>query len=87
MKFTPNGDVRSFLSGSGIKLPLKLVEPLDELRFQNRNTYFLGYYDEEYRLTGVRKIVYAEIENMITATATTERAVLPTSRSSTVRLK
>ena len=62
MKFNPEGDVRPFLSYSGLKLPLKLVEPLDEHQLQNRNTYFLGYYDEKNRLMGVRKMVYAEIE-------------------------
>ncbi len=62
MKFEPTSMIRPFLSYSGVKLPLRLVEPLDECQLQNRNTYFLGYYDEANRLTGIRKMVYAEIE-------------------------
>lgn len=62
MKCDLDGDVRPFLSYSGLKLPLKLVTPLDEAQLKNRNTYFLGYYDEENRLKVVRKMVYAEIE-------------------------
>lgn len=62
MKCDLNGDIRPFLSYSGVKLPLNLVEPLDGDQLKNRNTYFLGYFDEANRLKGVRKMVYADME-------------------------
>lgn len=62
MHFEFKVESRPYLSYSGVKLPLKLVEPLSKDQLQNRNTYFLGYYDKDNRLMGIRKMVYAEIE-------------------------
>ncbi|MFZ2725801.1 MAG: DUF6156 family protein [Methylococcaceae bacterium] len=53
---------RYFVSYSGIKLPLKLVNEIDEAGLQNRNTYYCGHYDNEERLVCCQKIVYGEIE-------------------------
>jgi hypothetical protein len=53
---------RIFTSYTGVKLPFKLVNPLDAAEAENRNTYFLGYFDSEDRLTGFDKLVYGEIE-------------------------
>jgi hypothetical protein len=53
---------RYFLSYSGIKLPLNLVNPLTADETQNRNTYFCGYYDADERLIGCQKLVYGEVE-------------------------
>lgn len=57
---TPIGDCRYFISYSGVKLPLKLVNPLSDI--DNRNTYFRGYFDDDGRLILCQKVVYGEIE-------------------------
>ncbi len=53
---------RYFLSYSGIKLPLKLVSPLDKEDTENRNTFFRGYYDEKGTLLSCEKVVYGDVE-------------------------
>ncbi|OYY92671.1 MAG: hypothetical protein B7Y41_14800 [Hydrogenophilales bacterium 28-61-23] len=53
---------RYFTTYTGVKLPFKLVNALDAGEVENRNTYFLGYFDAEERLTGFDKLVYGEIE-------------------------
>ena len=53
---------RNFVAYSGVKLPLKLVNQLDESDMGHRNTYFRGYYDDLDRLLVCQKIVYGEIE-------------------------
>lgn len=53
---------RCFTSYTGIKLPLKLVDELDDESVDRRITYFKGYYDENNRLRVVEKVVYGEIE-------------------------
>jgi hypothetical protein len=53
---------RYFTSYTGVKLPFKLVNPLTHAEIENRNTYFLGYFDAEQRVTGFDKVVYGEIE-------------------------
>jgi hypothetical protein len=57
-----SGICRFFLSYTGIQLPFKLVNELDVQQIENRNTYFCGYFDEQARLTGFRKLVYGELE-------------------------
>lgn len=56
------GTCRYFVTYSGIKLPLKLSQPLDEGSLSNRNTYFRAYFDEQDRMTGFQKMVYGEVE-------------------------
>jgi hypothetical protein len=51
-----------FLSYSGVKLPLKLVGPMEESEVGNRNTYYRGYYDAQDRLIRCEKLVYDEVE-------------------------
>lgn len=54
---------RYFVSYSGVKLPLQLVNELvNESELQNRNTFFRGYFDAEERLQGFEKLVYGEVE-------------------------
>lgn len=54
---------RYFVSYSGIKLPLKLVNELEQASdLDNRNTYFRGYYDADQRLLLCENMVYGEIE-------------------------
>ncbi|OGS92670.1 MAG: hypothetical protein A2061_02705 [Gallionellales bacterium GWA2_59_43] len=56
------GELRFFVTYSGVKLPFNLVSELQEHEVQNRNTYFCGYFDENGRLTGFDKLAYGEIE-------------------------
>jgi len=53
---------RYFVSYSGVKLPLKLVNELTEAELQNRNTCFVGYYAADDQLLLLQKLVYSEIE-------------------------
>ncbi|MFM8331850.1 MAG: DUF6156 family protein [Candidatus Methylumidiphilus sp.] len=55
-------DCRHYLSYTGVKLPLALVEELQPAQLENRITFFNGYYDGDGRLVAVRKMVYGEIE-------------------------
>lgn len=62
MTYPSNITRRYFVSYSGIKLPLKLVNEITEQALHNRNTYFCGYFDENQRLVRCQKVVYGEIE-------------------------
>jgi hypothetical protein len=53
---------RYFSTYSGIKLPIKLSQPLEDNSIANRNTYFIGYYDKADVMIGFQKMVYGEIE-------------------------
>ncbi len=53
---------RYFVSYSGVKLPLNLVNPLAEEERAHRNTCFVGFYDAEDKLMACQKLVYGEIE-------------------------
>jgi len=53
---------KRFLSYSGIRLPLKLVNPLDSDEIDNRNTFYRGYFDRHERLLRLEKVVYGEVE-------------------------
>ena len=53
---------RYFISYSGVKLPLKLVNEIEEGGLDNRNTFFRGYYDAQDRLIRCEKRVYGETE-------------------------
>ncbi|MBK8814814.1 MAG: hypothetical protein IPN42_04560 [Methylococcaceae bacterium] len=57
-----NNNCRYFISYSGIKLPLNLVNEIKDDERENRNTYFRGFYDEHERLIRCEKLVYGEIE-------------------------
>lgn len=53
---------RYFLSYSGVKLPLTLVNELQPQEVANRNTYFGIKLDAEGRTVLIHKLVYAEVE-------------------------
>lgn len=57
-----DGVCRYFVTYSGVKLPLKLSQPLDESALSNRNTYFRAWFDAQDRMTGFQKMVYGEVE-------------------------
>ncbi len=63
MSAEPEGECRYFVTYSGIKLPLKLVNELDQASLQNRNTFYRGYFNDAKQLTCCQKVVYGEIES------------------------
>ena len=54
---------RYFVSYSGVKLPLKLVNEITEASLNNRNTYYRGYFDAADRMLLCQKVVYGEVES------------------------
>jgi hypothetical protein len=56
-------ECRYFVSYSGIKLPLKLVNEIAETSLNNRNTYYRGYFDDQDRMLLCEKVVYGEVES------------------------
>ncbi|CCJ06828.1 DUF6156 family protein [Methylocystis sp. SC2] len=63
MNEAPNvEECRYFLSCSGVRLPLKLLGPLEASELMNRNTYFRATYDAEGRIISCEKLVYGEVE-------------------------
>jgi hypothetical protein len=56
-------EVRYFVSYSGIKLPLKLVNEITAASLNNRNTYYRGYFDTQDRMLLCQKVVYGEVES------------------------
>ena len=62
MNHSPNTTRRFFVSYSGVKLPLNLVNEIPESGVHTRNTYFCGDYDAEGRMLRCQKIVYGEVE-------------------------
>jgi hypothetical protein len=55
-------DYKYFLTYSGVRMPLKLVEPLGPDELGNRNTYFRATYDADGRVATCEKLVYGEVE-------------------------
>ena len=58
----PAAQYRYFVTYSGVKLPLRLVNPLQEADLKNRNTYIRAQFDDQERLIAVEKLVYGEVE-------------------------
>jgi hypothetical protein len=55
-------DCRYYVTYSGVKLPLRLVNPLAETDIANRNTYFRAWFDAHGHMVLVQKVVYGEVE-------------------------
>jgi YD repeat-containing protein len=53
---------RHYVTYTGVRLPLKLITPLDDDSLDKRITYFRGYYSEQEQLMAVEKVVYDEVE-------------------------
>lgn len=53
---------RYFTSYSGVKLPLNLVNLLEDDQLTNRNTYFRATFDANERMSLCEKVVYGEVE-------------------------
>ncbi len=60
---TTSPTVRYFLSYSSIKLPLNLVNEINEADLNHRNFYYRGVFDDQGRLSHCQKIVYNEVES------------------------
>lgn len=56
-------EFRYFVSYSGIKLPLKLVNEITEDSLNNRNTYYRSQFDNQDRMLLCQKVVYGEVES------------------------
>jgi len=56
------GNCRYFLTYTGVKLPLTLLNELEPDQLENRIAFFRGYYDGLGRLVRLQKIVYSEVE-------------------------
>jgi len=52
---------RYFVTYSGVKLPLRLVDPLEESDLNHRNTFIRARFDAAQRLVECEKMVYGEI--------------------------
>lgn len=59
---TEGHECRFFASYSGTRMPLKLVNAIEESALSNRNTYLRAYFDRSGLLKGFDKIVYGEVE-------------------------
>lgn len=57
---TPAGP-RYFTSYSGVRLPLRLVGPLEEEETRHRNTFIRAHYDDDGRLVRLEKTVYGQV--------------------------
>ncbi len=55
-------DYKYFLTYSGVRMPLNLVNPLAPDELENRNTYFRVTYDAGGRIATCEKLVYGEVE-------------------------
>jgi hypothetical protein len=53
---------RYFLTYTGVKLPLTLLNELEPDQLENRITFFRGYYDADGQLVRLQKMVYGEVE-------------------------
>jgi hypothetical protein len=58
----PKARYRYFASYSGVKLPLKLINPIQEAGLKNRNTYIRASFDAQERLIELEKYVYGQVE-------------------------
>jgi len=54
---------RYFVSYSGVKLPLKLVNEITGDSLNNRNTYYRSRFDDQDRMLLCQKVVYGEVES------------------------
>ncbi|MBR9970116.1 DUF6156 family protein [Magnetospirillum sulfuroxidans] len=54
-------EFRYFTTYTGVRLPLKLVGPLDATEINNRNTFIRAGFDAADRLVHLEKCVYGEV--------------------------
>lgn len=56
-------EFRYFVSYSGVKLPLKLVNEITGDSLNNRNTYYRSQFDALGKIVLCQKVVYGEVES------------------------
>lgn len=54
-------EIRYFTTYTGVRLPLKLVGPLDAAEIKNRNTFIRARFDGNDRLVQLEKCVYGDV--------------------------
>jgi hypothetical protein len=59
---TTDTDWHYFTSSTGMRLPLKLVGPLEKDALGHRNTYIRAGLDHQARLVRIEKMVYGETQ-------------------------
>jgi hypothetical protein len=73
---------RYFVTYSGVRLPLRLVNPIEESELSHRNTFIRAYFDATDRLSACEKVVYGRVElshrYSYYANGTLQRAVIAT---------
>lgn len=62
MSDTESAECRYFATYSGVKLPLRLVTPIEEASLANRNTFMRAFFDSAGRVVRCEKVVYGEVE-------------------------
>lgn len=53
---------RYFISYSGVKLPLNLVNEISLEQLHNRNTFYRAAYNEHGRMIVCQKVIYSEVD-------------------------
>jgi hypothetical protein len=62
MSTESGSSLRYFTTYTGVALPFRLVNPIDESELANRNTYIRASFNEDGAIVAFEKIVYGEIE-------------------------
>lgn len=62
METKASQSLRYFTTYTGVALPFRLVNPIEEAELANRNTFIRASFDESGALIAFDKIVYGEIE-------------------------
>lgn len=57
-----SGSHRYFVTYSGVKLPFRLVDPIDAEALSNRNTFIRATFEGPDTLIAFDKLVYGEVE-------------------------
>ena len=62
LEASQDGDWHYFATYSGVRLPLRLVTPIEPEALSNRNTFIRARFDAAGRLLECQKLVYGEVE-------------------------
>jgi hypothetical protein len=62
MSTESGASLRYFTTYTGVALPFRLVNPIDEKELANRNTYIRASFNDDGAIVAFDKIVYGEIE-------------------------
>lgn len=62
MTTTTEPTYRYFISYSGVKLPLNLVNEITLEQLHNRNTFYRASYDAQGKMVLCQKVIYGEVD-------------------------